>query len=74
MIKLQKKNIVLMIAVFLAVFLFSGCSLNSDPAVKKSNTGICHEKGTFFYNNTKKFTAYNSIDECLRSGGRLPKK
>lgn len=55
-----------------SVLFFSGCS--SDPAVKKSNAGICHKKGTNFYNNTKNFTAYDSIDDCLSSGGRLPKK
>ena len=47
---------------------------NRNPAVKKSNTGICHQKGTLFYNNTKNFTAYDSIDECIKSGGKLPKK
>lgn len=55
-----------------SVLLLSGCS--SEPAVKKSNTDICHQKGTNFYNNTKNFTAYNSLDDCLNSGGRLPKK
>lgn len=45
-----------------------------SPAIKKSTAGICHEKGTLFYKNTKNFTSYNSLDECLKSGGRLPKK
>jgi hypothetical protein len=58
--------------VFLAVFILSGC--DNEPAVKKSNTGICHEKGTLFYKNTKNFTAFDSIEDCLNSGGRLPKK
>lgn len=59
--------------IFLSAILFlAGCG--SNPAVKKSNAGICHKKGTNFYNNTKNFTAYNSIDDCLSSGGRLPKK
>ena len=55
-----------------SILFLAGCS--SDPAVKKSNTGICHKKGTNFYNNTKNFTAYDSIDDCLNSGGRLPRK
>jgi len=46
----------------------------SQPEVKKSSTGICHEKGTTYYNETKNFTPYNSIADCLASGGRLPKK
>jgi len=68
------KKIFLLSLVFMATLVFSGCSLSGDPAVKKSTTGICHQKGTNFYNNTKNFTAYDSIDECLNSGGRLPKK
>lgn len=45
-----------------------------EPQVKKSTTGICHEKGSTYYIQTKNYTPYNSIDECLASGGRLPKK
>jgi hypothetical protein len=55
-----------------SALLLAGCG--NDPAVKKSNTGICHQKDTLFYKNTKNFTAYDSIQECLDSGGRLPKK
>ncbi len=44
------------------------------PQVKKSGTGICHQKGSTYYNQTLKFTSYNSLQECLKSGGRLPKR
>jgi len=57
--------------VLLALFL-SGCG--NAPAVKKSDTGICHQKGTNYYKNTKNYTAYDSTEDCLKSGGRLPKK
>jgi hypothetical protein len=62
--------------VFIAAstLLLSGCTSASSPVVKKSSTGICHQEGTLFYKNTKNFTAYNSISDCLESGGRLPKK
>ncbi len=63
-----------MINIIFVVFLLAGCASSSSPAVKKSDTGICHEEGTSYYKNTKKFTSYNSMDECLKSGGRLPKK
>jgi hypothetical protein len=66
------KKIFLASIILTSVVFLSGCS--SDPAVKKSNTSICHKKGTNFYNNTKNFTAYDSIEKCLNSGGRLPKK
>jgi len=42
--------------------------------VKKSNSGICHAPGTTYYSRTTNYTTYNSIDECLASGGRLPKR
>lgn len=45
---------------------------SAGSVVKKSKTGICHAPGTTYYNKTKSFTPYNSIDECLKSGGRLP--
>jgi hypothetical protein len=41
--------------------------------VKKSRTGLCHAPGTTDYAKTLNFTAYESIDACLASGGRLPK-
>lgn len=59
---------ILVLAVLLA-FLF----WPKTPAVKKSTTGICHKSGTYYYNLTKNFTSYSSIEKCLQSGGRLPK-
>ena len=47
---------------------------SSSPPVKKSTSSICHAQGTTYYNQTTNFTPYNTIDECLASGGRLPKK
>ncbi len=46
----------------------------SDQPVKMSSTSICHAQGSTYYNQTMKFTAYQTIDECLRAGGRMPKK
>lgn len=42
--------------------------------VKKSNSGICHSPGSTYYNRTKNYTPYNTIEECLQSGGRLPER
>jgi hypothetical protein len=44
----------------------------ADPVVKKSDSGICHDKTSNAFGNTKKFTAFNSLDECVKSGGKLP--
>ena len=46
----------------------------SAESVKKSTTGICHAPGTTYYNKTKNFTPFKTLDECLKSGGRLPKR
>lgn len=42
--------------------------------VKKSSTGICHAPGTTYYDRTKSFVSFDSIEACLASGGRLPKR
>jgi hypothetical protein len=44
-----------------------------DPPVKKSSSGICHDRKSQYYEQTKKFTAFQTIKACIDSGGRLPK-
>jgi hypothetical protein len=46
----------------------------AEPAVKKSDSGICHDKTSPSHGNTKKFTAFKTLDECVKSGGTLPAK
>jgi hypothetical protein len=46
----------------------------AEPIVKKSDSGICHDKNSTSYERTKKFTEFKTVDECLKSGGALPKK
>ena len=43
------------------------------PDIKKSTTGICHKKGSQYYKQTKNYITYNTIMDCLDSGGRLPR-
>ncbi len=62
--------------IILLLFLFiSGCDniQNETPNVKKSSTNICHEKGSQYYKQTKKYENFNTIKDCLNSGGRLPR-
>jgi len=42
--------------------------------VKKSDSGICHDKNSTSFEKTQKFTAFKTLDECVKSGGTLPKK
>lgn len=61
--------------VFASVYLGSPLMVHAqtaDPAVKKSESGICHDKSSSSYAATKKFEAFASIDACTKSGGRLP--
>jgi len=44
-----------------------------EPAVKKSKTSICHDKSSPSYKQTTNFTAFKTMDECIKSGGRAPK-
>jgi len=46
--------------------------LQTDPPVKKSSSGICHDKNSKYYAATKNFEAFDNIQLCLDSGGRLP--
>ena len=59
--------------ILITLFLLIGCDSASVP-VKKSKTNICHKEGSRYYDQTKHFRAYNTIKECIESGGRLPKK
>ena len=43
------------------------------PMVKKSDSGICHDKGSPSYERTKNFTPFKTMDECIKSGGTAPK-
>jgi len=41
--------------------------------VHKSTSGICHDPSSPYYAQTQNYTSYTSLEECLSSGGRLPK-
>jgi hypothetical protein len=45
----------------------------TGPAVKKSRSGICHDRGSRWYDQTIHFEAFDTLNACLESGGRLPK-
>ena len=58
---------------FIVLILLQGCDSANVP-VKKSKTNICHKEGSRYYDITKHFKAYQSIKDCIESGGRLPKR
>ena len=57
----------------LILIICCSCDVSYVP-VKKSKTGICHEYGSKYYEQTKHFKVFQSLDECVESGGRLPKR
>ena len=46
----------------------------AEPEVKKSKADICHDKASKGYKQTKNFTEFSTMDECIKSGGHAPKK
>jgi hypothetical protein len=46
----------------------------TEPPVKMSSSGVCHAKGSSYYAQTKKFTAFETMEGCLKAGGRRSKK
>lgn len=47
-----------------------GAVAAADPEVKKSESGVCHAQDSVHYARTGKFTPYDSMEDCLASGGR----
>jgi hypothetical protein len=66
---MKTKLLTLLVSMFILVSVQA-----EDPPVKKSISGICHDTKSSYYTQTKNFTPFNTIDEYLKSGGRLPKK
>jgi hypothetical protein len=62
------------IVVILTSFLLVSKGVFAADPVKMSNSGICHAPGTTYYAQTKNFAPYKTLDECLKAGGRIPKK
>ncbi|WP_242763158.1 hypothetical protein [Aeromonas dhakensis] len=56
------------------LLLVCAIALAAEPPVKKSRNGICHPKGGTYYSLTKHYTPYDSMQACLDSGGRAPKR
>ena len=45
-----------------------------EPSVVEvESSGICHDPSSPYYSRTTHFTPYETLDACLKAGGRLPK-
>ncbi len=71
LLKFNARNTVLC---FLGVCLISFTQgVYSNSLVKKSDSGICHPPESRWYERTRDYQAFVSVENCLASGGRLPK-
>ena len=59
--------VTLLFSVFLSTSAFA------VDVVKKSSSGICHDTSSSWYEKTKNFTAYATMEACIDSGGRAPR-
>ena len=62
-----------LVSIFLTVLILISPTF-ANEIVKKSSSGICHDKKSQYYSKTKNFKPFKTMKECLDSGGRLPKK
>lgn len=54
-----------------AAIVFSSSAVATT--VKMSNSGICHDSSSPWYEKTTNYVPFNRLDACLNEGGRLPK-
>jgi len=58
---------------FLLLQFFFLTAAQALPNVKKSSSGICHSRESGWYERTKTYVTFDSVQDCLAAGGRLPK-
>ena len=69
-----KRVALLLVSVAVLAITIGDLNKAAAQAVKKSGSGICHCPGGQSYDRTSNFTAFETIDACLTSGGREPKR
>lgn len=57
----------------LALIMVIGFEADAADIVKKTTSGICHPPASSYYERTKNFQPFESVEACLASDGRLPK-
>ncbi|WP_083264386.1 HNH endonuclease family protein [Pseudohongiella acticola] len=58
--------------VFVALIATSPQALAQSQIVKKSNSDICHPPESSYYERTRNYRPFETLQACLDSGGRLP--
>ena len=68
----MKKILTILIVLFISSTILQ--SYSKEAIVKKSRSNICHAPGTTYYKKTKYYKSYKTLKECLKSGGRMPRR
>lgn len=68
----MKKILIILIVFFISSSIEQ--SYSKEAIVKKSRSNICHAPGTTYYKKTKYYKSYKTLKECLKSGGRMPRR
>jgi len=61
----------MLITLFL-LFLVS-LPVNSSAVVKKSTLNVCYVPGAKKYDKVQEYIVYDTLEDCLKSGGRKPR-
>jgi hypothetical protein len=75
----MKSKTILMGSIVAILFSLAACAQTTvtntptEPIVKQSTSGICHDKTSPSFNRTKTFEGFDSVAACIADGGRLPK-
>jgi hypothetical protein len=51
-----------------------GAATQQQPPTKKTKDGVCYAPGTRQYARIKDFIPFVGLTDCLKSGGRLPRR
>ncbi len=70
----SRKLASVLVTLSLASMPLTSWSQDEGVTEKLSTSGICHDASSRHYERVKNFKPYESMQECLNSGGRTPKK
>ncbi|WP_322001642.1 HNH endonuclease family protein [Marinobacter alexandrii] len=70
-IRFQNLHLVILLIPILAIS--THASASTSISIKRTLSGICHDKDSRYFDHIKKYEHFTSIEECLSAGGRALK-
>lgn len=68
----RKHTSMITLALTMCLVGFAVTPVQAGSDVKLSNGGLCHPPSSSWYDRTKDYTSFQTLDGCLAEGGRLP--